>query len=133
MAQPITPPAPTASGAPALSWLGRALDSDLVASFKRSKLVMVCTLVVLVIIVAGAPAPLITPQNPFDPGQLDLLNSNIPPIWAGEGQAPFMLGTDDQGRDIFSARLYGPRISLWVGVLGTVFSAVLGIALGLLA
>jgi peptide/nickel transport system permease protein len=61
------------------------------------------------------------------------MNSRLPPIWDAEGQMPFMLGTDEQGRDIFSAILYGLRISLAVGFLGVAFSATLGIALGLIA
>jgi peptide/nickel transport system permease protein len=129
MPQPIASTA--ASAAP--SRLARALDSDLFASFRRSKLVMVCTFVVLLIVVVAVLAPLLSPQNPFDPSQLDLLNSHIPPMWSADGQAPFTLGTDEQGRDILSAMLYGLRISLWVGVLGTIFSALLGITLGLIA
>jgi peptide/nickel transport system permease protein len=121
---PITAmPAP--AGAPKTApWWYRAYDSDLVASFRRSKLVMLCALTVLVIALAAIFAPLLAPQNSLDPRQLDLLNSHIPPIWSPDGQAPFTLGTDEQGRDVFSAILYGLRISLW---------AVLGIALGLLA
>ena len=77
--------------------------------------------------------PPVAPQNPFDPAQLDLLNSRLPPLWEAEGQAPFLLGTDEQGRDILSAILYGLRISLAVGFLGVAFSATLGICLGLVA
>lgn len=126
-------PAPVAGAPKPAPWWFRAYDSDLVASFRRSKLVMLCAAVVLIIALAAIFAPLLAPQNSLDPRQLDLLNSHIPPIWSPEGQAPFTLGTDEQGRDVFSAILYGLRISLWVGVLGTLFSAVLGIALGLLA
>jgi peptide/nickel transport system permease protein len=80
---------------------------------------------------AAILAPLIAPQNPFDPGQLELLNSRLPPLWVEGGQRPFLLGTDEQGRDIFSAILYGLRISLVVGFLSVTFSSALGIALGL--
>ena len=82
---------------------------------------------------AAVLAGLLSPQDPFDPAQLELMNSRLPPIWDAEGQMPFMLGTDEQGRDIFSAILYGLRISLAVGFLGVAFSATLGIALGLIA
>lgn len=122
-----------ASEAVRASWIARALDSDVMASFRSSKLVMLSAAVTFAIVAAAILAPLLSPQNPLDPRQLDLLNSHIPPIWSGEGQSPYTLGTDDQGRDIFSAVLYGLRISLWVGVLGTLFSAVLGIGLGLVA
>jgi peptide/nickel transport system permease protein len=61
------------------------------------------------------------------------MNSRIPPLWSTDGQAPFLLGTDEQGRDVLSAILYGLRISLTVGVLGVLFASTLGIALGLTA
>ena len=78
-------------------------------------------------------APLIAVQNPFDPAQLQLMNSRIAPLWTADGQSPFLLGTDEQGRDVFSAILYGLRISLAVGVLGVLLSGALGIVLGLIA
>ena len=74
-----------------------------------------------------------SPQDPFNPAQLELMNSRLPPIWETEGQRPFLLGTDDQGRDMLSAILYGLRISLLVGFLGVAFAATLGITLGLVA
>ena len=108
-------------------------DSDLLASFLRSKLAVAALVASLLMIGLAFAAPLIAPQNPYDPAQLDLINSNLPPVWEAEGQAPFYLGTDDQGRDVLSAVLYGLRLSLIVGVLGVLTSAVLGIALGLVA
>src|SRR6201999_4461349 len=78
-------------------------------------------------------APVFAVQNPFDPSQLQLMNSRIAPLWTADGQSPFLLGTDEQGRDVLSAILYGLRISLTVGVLGVVFAGALGILLGLIA
>src|SRR5258708_17377062 len=78
-------------------------------------------------------ASVLAVQNPFDPAQLELINSRISPLWTADGQSPFLLGTDEQGRDIFSAILYGLRVSLLVGILGVVFAAVLGIGLRLIA
>ncbi|EIM29513.1 ABC transporter permease [Microvirga lotononidis] len=115
-----------------MTWVGRFFDSDIWASFKRSKLTMAAAFVGFLFMAAAVLAGL-APQDPFDPAQLDLLNSRLPPLWDAEGQAPFLLGTDEQGRDIFSAILYGLRISLAVGFLGVAFSATLGIALGLIA
>ncbi|MCB8822581.1 ABC transporter permease [Microvirga rosea] len=115
------------------SWLSRFRDSDIWASFKRSKLTMVAAGIAVLFILAAICAGVLSPQDPFDPAQLELLNSRLPPIWDAEGQAPFLLGTDEQGRDIFSAILHGLRISLAVGILGVAFSATLGIALGLIA
>jgi len=119
--------------AKARSWLTRARDSDLFYSFRRSKLTMVATAITILFFLLAILAPLITPQNPFDPAQLQLMNSRIPPLWYADGQSPFVLGTDEQGRDVLSAILYGLRISLMVGVLGVVFSGILGIGLGLTA
>ncbi|WP_407159623.1 ABC transporter permease [Bradyrhizobium sp. STM 3557] len=115
------------------SLMKRALDSDLFYSFRRSKLTMVATAITILFFLLAILAPLIAPQNPFDPAQLQLMNSRIPPLWYADGQSPFLLGTDEQGRDVLSAILYGLRISLMVGVLGVVFSGILGIALGLTA
>lgn len=115
------------------SWLARFLDSDIWASFKRSKITILATIVTVVFFLAAVLAGFIAPQDPFDPAQLDLLNSRLPPLWEAEGQSPFLLGTDEQGRDILSAILYGLRISLIVGFLGVAFSATLGITLGLVA
>jgi peptide/nickel transport system permease protein len=112
---------------------GRFFDSDVWASFKRSKLTMAAAFLTFVFMAAAVLAGVVSPQDPFDPAQLDLMNSRLPPIWDAEGLMPFMLGTDEQGRDIFSAILYGLRISLAVGILGVAFSATLGITLGLVA
>jgi peptide/nickel transport system permease protein len=118
---------------PPAGWFARALDSDVWASFKSSKVAMVAAFVTALFLVVALFAPLIAPQDPFDPAQLELINSRLPPIWLAEGQWPFVLGTDDQGRDILSAILYGLRVSLAVGLLGVVFAATLGIGVGLIA
>jgi peptide/nickel transport system permease protein len=123
--------APTAKSE--LSLWARFLDSDVWASFKRSKTTMVAALVTALFFAAALLAGVLSPQDPFDPGQLELMNSRLPPVWEAEGQMPFLLGSDEQGRDILSAILHGLRISLLVGILGVVFSAALGITLGLLA
>jgi peptide/nickel transport system permease protein len=115
------------------NWFARALDSDVLYSFRRSRLTMVAAAVTLLFFLLAIFAPLLAVQNPFDPAQLQLMNSRIPPLWIADGQSPFLLGTDEQGRDVFSAILYGLRISLTVGVLGVVFSGTLGIVLGLIA
>jgi peptide/nickel transport system permease protein len=78
-------------------------------------------------------APLIAPQNPFDLGSFDVLDAELPPAWLDGGDPRFLLGTDAQGRDLFSAILYGTRISLAVGVLAVAIQAAIGIPLGLLA
>jgi peptide/nickel transport system permease protein len=121
------------SPAPAAGLTRRALDSDIFYSFRRSRLTMVAAAVTLLFFLLAIAAPLIAVQNPFDPSELQLINSRIAPLWTADGQSPFLLGTDEQGRDVLSAILYGLRISLVVGILGVVFSGALGIVLGLIA
>jgi peptide/nickel transport system permease protein len=115
------------------SWLGRAIESDLFYSFRRSRITMVAAAVTVLFFLLAIFASVLSVQNPFDPAQLQLMNSRISPLWTADGQSPFLLGTDEQGRDVLSAILYWMRISLVVGVLGVVFSGTLGIMLGLIA
>ena len=114
-------------------WFKRTLDSDLFYSFRRSKITMIAATVTLLFFLLAIFASVLSVQNPFDPAQLQLMNSRISPLWTADGQSPFLLGTDEQGRDVLSAILYGMRISLLVGVLGVVLSGALGIMLGLTA
>jgi peptide/nickel transport system permease protein len=115
------------------SWLKRALDSDIFYSFRRSRMTMVAATVTVLFFLLALFASQLAVQNPFDPAQLQLMNSRISPLWTADGQSPFLLGTDEQGRDVFSAILYGLRISLVVGVLGVILAGALGITLGLIA
>jgi peptide/nickel transport system permease protein len=115
------------------SMFARVIDSDIFYAFRRSKLTMVAAFITLLFFVMAIFATWLAVQNPFDPAQLELINSRIAPLWTADGQSPFLLGTDEQGRDVFSAILYGLRVSLLVGVLGVGFAAALGIALGLIA
>jgi peptide/nickel transport system permease protein len=131
-AAPLTPSS-GAAPTPRLSLAGRFFDSDVWASFKRSKTTMAAAFLTALFFAAAILAGVLSPQDPFDPAQLELLNSRLPPVWEAEGQMPFLLGTDEQGRDILSAILYGLRISLLVGFLGVAFSAAIGITLGLIA
>ncbi len=130
-------PHPTEQAAPraqaAAGWFRRAVDSDVFYSFRRSKLTMVAAAVTMLFFLVAIFAPLLAVQNPFDPAQLQLMNSRIAPLWTADGQTPYLLGTDEQGRDVLSAILYGLRVSLTVGVLGVLFSGTLGILLGLIA
>ncbi len=115
------------------SRLGRALDSDLWHSFIRSPLAMLAAVVTLVMVGSAVAAPWIAPYDPFDLSQVDIFDSLLPPSWEPGGSENYLLGTDDQGRDVFSTILYGARISLTVGVLSVILAAVIGIAVGLIA
>jgi peptide/nickel transport system permease protein len=90
-------------------------------------------LVLGVIAMAAALAPLIAPQNPFDLASFDVLDALLPPSWREGSDPRFLLGTDAQGRDLFSAILYGTRISLIVGLLAVAMQIAIGVPLGLWA
>lgn len=111
----------------------RILESDILYSFRRSKLTMVAAAVTLFYFAMALFAPWIAPQNPFDLAGLNLLDSLTPPAWHPDGVSQFPLGTDDQGRDMLSAIMYGSRISLAVGFASVALAAVLGISLGLIS
>lgn len=116
------------------SRLSIALQSDFVYQFKRSPVAVVSCVVTLILVLGAVFAPLIAPYNPFDPASLNLMNGFSRPMTpnAFTGDS-FWLGTDDQGRDVFSTILYGMRVSLFVGAAAVAFAMALGITLGLLA
>ena len=114
-------------------FIAKVADSDLIYAFWRSKLTVLATFITLAIFLSAAFAPWIAPHG-VTPADVNLLNARTPPMQSSmfTGQS-FWLGTDDQGRDLLSAILYGTRISLAVGFAGVAFAAVLGITLGLIA
>ena len=114
-------------------WVHRIRDSDLYWSFTRSKLVVVSAAITLLFFIGAFGAPLVAPHNPFDLASLELTDALKPPVWIEGGDPAFLLGTDDQGRDVLSTILYGSRISLVVGFLSVLFAMVLGVGLGLVA
>ncbi len=113
--------------------LRRFFDSDLWFSFTRSPVTVLSAIVAAVCILGAVFAPWIAPHNPFDLASLNLIDAFKPPAWTEEGAREYLLGTDDQGRDVLSAIMYGARVSLLVGISATVFATLLGVTLGLLA
>jgi peptide/nickel transport system permease protein len=113
--------------------LQRWADSDVGYSFRTSPLAMIAALVAIACIVCALFAEAVAPHNPFDLRTLELSDARLPPAWLAGGSAKYLLGTDDQGRDILSTLMYGARISLVVGAVSVVLSMVVGVALGLLA
>ena len=96
--------------------------------------IAVAGLALLALIIAAAiAAPLISPQNPYDLAQIDIVDSKLPPGSPAPNGGTYWLGTDDQGRDMLSAIFYGLRISLAVGVISTVVALIIGLAAGLAA
>jgi peptide/nickel transport system permease protein len=127
-------PSPPPPAADTRSALARAWDSDLGWSFRSSPVAMVSATVALLMILAALAAPLLAPQNPFDPASLNLMDGFTHPGEAGMGsQRVFPLGSDEQGRDVLSAILYGSRTSLLIGFVSVLFSMGLGVFLGLVA
>jgi len=113
--------------------LGRFLDSDFVYSFRRNPVAVASALVLLVVVLGAVFSHLLAPHDPFDLASLSLLDSFKPPVFAAGGDPGYLLGTDDQGRDVLSTIMYGTRISLFVGVLAIAFALSVGISIGLLA
>ncbi|MGY6534266.1 MAG: ABC transporter permease [Pararhodobacter sp.] len=114
--------------------LYRIWDSDVAYSFRTSPVALVAGLVSLIIIFAAVFAPWLAPYNPYDPSQLNLMDGFTPPGEPNQFTGNvYWLGTDNQGRDVFSTILYGARISLFVGFMAVLFAMVLGITLGLIA
>jgi peptide/nickel transport system permease protein len=111
----------------------RMLDSDVGYSLTRHKLVMLAAAITLLMVAASVLAPLIAPHDPYDLKALNLLDSNTPPAWLKDGDRRFVLGTDDQGRDILSAILFGMRASIAISACAVLLALTLGVSLGLMA
>ena len=104
-----------------------------VSEFAESKLALIGLAMLLLVLTIAIFAPFISPQNPYDLGQIDLMDSKLAPGEKSTANKAYLLGTDDQGRDMLSAIFYGLRISLGVGVASTVVAVVIGLTFGLMA
>ncbi len=136
MAAPTSPSpaeAATAAAARAPGAWARFFDGDIWYSFRHSPVAIVAAVIAALCLFCAFFAPWVAPHDPFDLATLDLGDARLPPAWEADGRARYLLGTDDQGRDILSALMYGARISLLVGLASVVLSVVVGVALGLLA
>ncbi|HEY2255362.1 MAG TPA: ABC transporter permease [Variovorax sp.] len=113
--------------------LARWLDSDVGHSFRSSPVAMAAAVIAFACIFCAVFAGWVTPHDPFDLATLELGDARLPPAWNAEGSSKYLLGTDDQGRDILSAVIFGARISLIVGLVSVALSVIAGVLLGLLA
>jgi peptide/nickel transport system permease protein len=113
--------------------LQRFFDSDVWYSFRTSPVAVTAAIIAFICIFCALFANWVAPHNPFDLATLELSDSRLPPAWMEGGSTKYLLGTDDQGRDILSALMYGARISLFVGLASVVLSVVVGVSLGLLS
>ena len=118
---------------PAVAEMGRNRARQFLRQFMASKLAVLGAVVFLIMVIAALCAPLIAPQNPYDLRELNIMDSHLPPDSIGFDGAYYWLGSDGQGRDMFSGMLYGLRISLMVGIGSAVVACMVGASLGLLA
>ncbi len=113
-------------------WL-RFKNSYLWYSFKRDKVAIVSLVIFVVLFVCAFLAPWISPYNPYDPANIDILAAETPPVWMDGGMADYLMGTDAQGRDLLSTMIYGMRISITIGIFAVLLQAFLGIVVGLVS
>lgn len=113
--------------------LHRFLHSEFVYNYRHNVSAIIGTVIVVFMLIMAILGPLFAPQNPYDVGSLSLSNAYLSPAWMENGDSRFLLGTDSQGRDILSSLIYGSRISLFIGILGTAFSCIIGVTLGLIS
>ncbi|QDG75053.1 ABC transporter permease [Labrenzia sp. PHM005] len=113
--------------------LAKMIDTDIFHSFLRSKVTVVAAFMTLLLFLLAFLAPWVAPHNPFDLATISILDARVPPVWMEFSDPRFLLGTDDQGRDLLSGIFYGMRISLIVGFCSVLAAAVIGITAGLVA
>jgi peptide/nickel transport system permease protein len=111
----------------------RFLDNDIVHSFFSTPGAMIAAAITFIAIFAAFAAPWIAPYDPFDPAQISLWDGKIPPSWVKGGSSDYLLGTDNQGRDMLSTILYGGRISIIVGIVAVFLGMLLGVTLGVVS
>ena len=111
----------------------RFLESDFFYHYKRDKVAIVSSIIFLILVILAVFSPLIAPYDPYNLQILDIMDSELPPVWQQGADDRFLLGTDDQGRDLWSTILYGMRVSLMIGILAVLLQAVIGITIGLIS
>jgi len=116
-----------------LKTFNKIYDTDIGYNFFNSKIAIISSSIFLLIFLCSFFAGIVAPYNPFDPASVSLMDAFTPPIWSDGGSASFFLGTDQQGRDMFSTMIYGSRISLIVGFASIMFAMTLGVFLGVTA
>ena len=134
-ASAVTPSPALADAAvvPAPRGLRRFRDGDVWHSFTHSPTAMTAALVAFVCIFCALFANVVAPHDTQNLATLELADARLPPAWSPDGKRSYLLGTDDQGRDILSALMYGTRISLFVGVASVLLSMLVGVSFGLLS
>ena len=111
----------------------RFLDNDVTWSFLHTPSAIVAACVTVIAVSAALAAPWIAPYDPFDPSQISLWDGKLPPAWVEGGSSAYLLGTDNQGRDMLSTILYGGRLSIDVGFVAVFLGMLLGVTLGVIS
>lgn len=115
------------------AWRRIKIENEFIYLFLANRVAQLAALVALICILGAVLAPLIAPSDPYDLATFDILDSFTPPAWSEGGNPQFIIGTDDQGRDLLSSIMYGMRLSLIIGVLSVTFAAIFGTAIGVAA
>jgi peptide/nickel transport system permease protein len=115
------------------AWRRIKIENEFIYLFLNNRVAQLAAFVAIVCILGALLAPLIAPSNPYDLATFDILDSFTPPAWSDGGNPQFIIGTDDQGRDLLSSIMYGMRLSLIIGVLSVTFAAIFGTAIGVAA
>ena len=113
--------------------VARAWDSDVLYSFRRSPVAMMSTAILVLLVLGAVFCRWVAPYDPYDLASLNLMDSFQPPAFMAEGTRAYLLGSDDQGRDMLSAILYGARLSFIVGFASVLFAVTVGVVVGLVA
>ena len=108
-------------------------QSEFFYNFRRSPAAVAGALIVVLVLLVALIGPYFTVQDPYNMAELQLADAYKPPFWMEGGDPKFLLGTDQQGRDMVSAIVYGSQVSLVIGLLGTLMASAIGIVLGLVS
>ena len=109
------------------------LESDFFYYFRSNKTVVVSFIIFIIFTLIAVLAPVIAPHNPYDLAIIDIMDSELPPMWMKEGTSNFLLGSDEQGRGILSTIVYGLRTSLAIGILAVLLQMIIGVTIGLIS
>lgn len=115
------------------SFFKKIVESEMFYNYKRNIPAIIGSVIIVIALFLAIFGPMFAPQNPYDLTEIDLADAYKPPVWQEGGDSKFILGTDDQGRDMVSSIIYGSRISLFIGVSVTLMSCLIGSTLGLIA
>ncbi|MBS3848713.1 ABC transporter permease [Devosia sp. BSSL-BM10] len=108
-------------------------DHEALYLFLRNPMAIIAAVLTVLIVAGAALAPWLVTTDPYDLASFSLIDGLLPPTWQDGGTARFVLGTDDQGRDMVSAILYGARLSLFIGFTAMALAAIIGVSVGLAA